>query len=451
MNREFSSFRDPSGFIYQKNGQLFRQINECYAKNYELLMNSGLYNQLVAKEWLVTHTEIKNHNNCYKTISPEKIDFISYPYEWSFQQYKDAALLTLKIQKKALEYGMSLKDASAYNVQFKGGKPVFIDTLSFEQLDPNLPWKAYKQFCQHFLAPLALMSYKDLGLSCLMKNYIDGIPLELASKMLPKFTSLGILTHIHLNAWFQKKYDHSQKDSHKMTNMSLKKHIALVEDLFYTVSSLKNPNPETEWKDYYSFTNYDKALEQKGKLIDELLSKIPAPKSVWDLGANNGFFSRIASNKGIPTLAFDIDPMAVERNYMEIKKNKEQNLMPFICDLLNPSPAIGWDNKERKSWKERGKPDVIFALALMHHLCISNNIPLNYLASFLSELTSYLIIEFVPKDDSQVQILLASREDIFTDYTQECFEQSFKELFEIMEKVKISGTKRTLYLMKTKN
>ena len=143
--------------------------------------------------------------------------------------------------------------------------------------------------------------------------------------------------------------------------------------------------------------------------------------------------------------------MAVERNYIEIKKNKEQNLMPFICDLLNPSPAIGWDNKERKSWKERGKPDVIFALALMHHLCISNNITLNYLASFLSELTSYLIIEFVPKDDSQVQILLASREDIFTDYTQECFEQSFKELFEIMEKVKISGTKRTLYLMKTKN
>lgn len=450
MNREFSSFRDPAGFVYEKDGVVLRQINESYRGNYECLMESGLYSLLTAKEWLIQHQEISNSSGCYKTILPERINFISYPYEWSFQQYKDAALLTLKIQKMSLENGMSLKDASAYNIQFRKGKPIFIDTLSFEKVEPNKPWKAYKQFCQHFLAPLALMSCCDLGLSCLMKNYIDGIPLELASKILPKFKSLGILIHIHLNALFQKKYNHSEKNVGKISNMSLKKHIALTEDLFHVVSSLKNPYPQTEWADYYSFTNYDGALDDKRKIVDTLLSQIPSPKSVWDLGANNGFFSRVASDKGLQTIAFDIDPMAVEKNYIAIKKNNEQNIIPFICDLLNPSPAIGWNNQERKSLLERGRPDVVFALALIHHLCISNNIPLDYLASFFAKLTPYLIIEFVPKDDSQVQVLLASREDIFLNYTMECFEKVFSELFEIMEKKNIPNTKRTLYLMKNK-
>lgn len=451
MNKEFSSFRDPAGFIYEKSGKIFRHINKSYLEHYELLMNSGLYEQLAEKEWLISHTKLSDKSQDYKTITPEKIHFISYPYEWSFQQYKDAALLTLKIQKKALEKGMSLKDASAYNIQFKNGKPILIDTLSFEKLEPNKPWKAYKQFCQHFLAPLALMSYCDLSLSCLMKHYIDGIPLELASKLLPKWKSAGLFTHIHLNAFFQKRYNHSQKNTSQLSNMSLKKHIALIEDLFYTVSNFKNPNPQTEWKDYYSFTNYDTALSEKKKLVESFLSRIPSPESVWDLGANNGFFSRIASDRGIPTIAFDIDPMAVERNYIAVRKNNEKFITPFICDLLNPSPAIGWDNKERKSWHERGKPDVIFALALIHHLCISNNIPLDYLASFFAELCTYLIIEFVPKSDSQVQILLSSREDIFTNYRMDSFENAFLKFFEIIEKKNISGTQRTLYLMKHKS
>ncbi|MEI7526409.1 MAG: hypothetical protein WCJ95_18825, partial [Mariniphaga sp.] len=184
-----SSFRDPSGFLFYEEGKLLRQVNGCYKEDYDLLMGSGLYTRLVEKNLLIPHQELTGHQglngSTYKVIEPEKVGFISYPYEWSFSQLKDAAFATLEIQKIALQYGMTLKDATAYNVQFHKGRPVFIDTLSFEIYQEGKPWQAYKQFCQHFLAPLALMGYTDIRLNQLLKLYIDGIPLDLTSRLLP--------------------------------------------------------------------------------------------------------------------------------------------------------------------------------------------------------------------------------------------------------------------------
>ena len=194
MNKTFvsaepSSFRDPSGFVFRLNGTLFRRINRSYAQDYDLLMGSSLYVQLTARGSLIEHTELDepgfNDADFYKTIQPREIGFISYPYEWSFSQLKDAALLTLDIQLSALEHGMTLKDASAYNIQFEHGRPVLIDTLSFEKYSEGAPWVAYRQFCQHFLSPLALMAKTDVSLSQLSRVFIDGVPLELASRLLP--------------------------------------------------------------------------------------------------------------------------------------------------------------------------------------------------------------------------------------------------------------------------
>ena len=211
-----SSFRDPSGFLFFDNGTLFRSVRRLYQQNYDHLIQSGLYNILVANDLLIPHKEVyhpaENRDNTYKIIQPEIVPFISYPYEWCFSQLKDAALAMIRIQKQALDFNMVLKDASAYNIQFFKGKPILIDTLSFEIYKENQPWVAYRQFCQHFLAPLSLMASRDIRLGQLMRIYIDGLPLDLVSGLLPISTWFkpALLTHIHLHAKAQKRFANTE-------------------------------------------------------------------------------------------------------------------------------------------------------------------------------------------------------------------------------------------------
>lgn len=449
------SFRDPSGFVFSENGNIYRQVNQFYKREYDQFMGSGLYAELVKRNLLIRHREVKHTGSgkeAYKIIQPDKIDFISYPYEWSFSQLKDAALVTLEIQKIAMKHGMSLKDASAYNVQFQNGKPIFIDTLSFEIVATPKPWVAYKQYCQHFLAPLSLMAHTDVSLSKLLRVNIDGVPLDLASKLLPKRSrfSFGLATHIHMHARSQQRHASSAKTGAKTRTLSKNALEGIISNLAGTTKRLTWKPKGTEWGEYYTFTNYnDKSFSEKKKIIEGYLSTAK-PKNVWDLGANNGLFSRIASEKGIPTVAFDIDPIAVDANYARVKKHKETNILPILMDLTNPSPALGWAHKERESMEQRGPTDMVFSLALIHHLAISNNLPLESIADYFSRLGSYLVIEFVPKGDSQVDILLATREDIFPNYTEEGFEKAFSTTYKTVKKTKIKGSKRTLYLFKKK-
>jgi ribosomal protein L11 methylase PrmA len=451
-----ASFRDPSGFLFRRDGVLYRQINKSYQADYDLLMSSGLYDQLVKAGLLIPHREVSIEPEipelAYKIIQPEVVDFISYPYEWSFSQLKDAALTTLKIVNMALEKGMALKDASAYNIQFHHGHPVLIDSLSFERYKEGQPWVAYRQFCQHFLAPLALMSQVDVRLSQLMRVYIDGIPLDLASELLPGKTRFNVplLTHIHVHANAQKRYADNPVEKSAATakqQMSKMAYLGLVDSLQSAVRGLTWKPEGTEWADYYDATNYSReAFERKRALVAEYVARVQ-PKQVWDMGANNGVFSRVASDQNIPTVAFDIDPSAVEKNYIEISHNKEKNLLPLVVDLTNPSPAIGWHNNERMDLVERGPVDLTLALALVHHLSISNNVPLPRLAEYFASISRWLVIEFVPKEDSQVKRLLATREDIFPNYTREGFEQAFNTEFIIQDAREIEGSKRVLYLM----
>jgi len=452
-----SSFRDPSGFLFTRQGILYRQVNRAYAENYARLMESGLYAKLVKAGLLIPHTEVSIEppapELAFKVICPERVPFISYPYEWSFGELKDAALATLSIQKRALKAGMSLKDASAYNIQFYQGRPTLIDSLSFEVYQEGEPWVAYRQFCQHFLSPLALMAYRDVRLSQLLRVYIDGIPLDLASSLLPGRTryKLGLATHLHLHARAQRRYaDVSLAEARGGRKMSQQALLGLLESLQTTIRALEWKPAGTEWADYYGATNYtDAAFEHKKNLVGDWLSTIQ-PKIAWDLGANTGVFSRQAASRGTFTLAFDIDPAAVEQNYRQVKTEKLTNLLPLVLDLTNPSPAIGWHNRERESLVERGPADVVLALALIHHLAIANNVPLERLARFLSDLGEWLIVEWIPKSDSQVQKLLRSRLDIFPGYTQEVFEETFKPYFEIQKVSAIRDSDRSVYLMKRK-
>ncbi len=452
---EPSSFRDPSGFLFYENNELYRQINNSYKENYEFLISSGLYENLVKNELLISHEEIQMENKTddgFIIIKPERVPFVSYPYEWSFSQLKDAALITIKIQKIAKKYNMMLKDASAYNVQFKNSKPIFVDTLSFEKYIGGEPWKGYKQFIQHFYAPLALMSNKDIRLGQLSKIFIDGIPLDLTSKLLPTRTktNFSLLAHIHAHAKAQKHYEGKKIDvkKRKISSRSLE---GIIESLHSGIKNVKWAPKGTEWGDYYSNTNYsDTGFEGKKEAILEFLKKYN-PKTVWDLGSNTGIFSRIASDLGIFTISFDIDPVAVEKNYRQCVEKQETKILPLLMDLTNPSADIGWSNKERSSFMKRGPVDAVMALALIHHLVISNNVPLKKLAEFFSKICNFLVIEFIPKTDSQISRLLVTREDIFTDYTQKNFEIEFKTYFNILKSVEIIDSERTLYIMSRKS
>ena len=450
------SFRDPSGFLFTRKGVLYRQINQNYQQDYEALNTSGLYDLLVGLELLIPHQEVSVDipldNKVYKVIKPSFITNISYPYEWSFSQLKDAALLTLEIQRLALTKDLTLKDASAYNVLFNNGKPIFIDTLSFEILPQGLPWVAYRQFCQHFLAPLALMAKKDINLGQLLKTNIDGIPLRLASKLLPFRSRIdfSLAIHIHLHARSQAQYENKQFDRENIKRCFTKtSFFALIDNLSSSIKKLKWDPIGTEWHDYYEENNnYGRgSLNSKEQIVRELLEK-ESPAVTWDFGSNTGRFSRIAAEFSQTVCAWDIDPACVEINYRSVKQNRDRKIIPLLLDLTNPTPSLGWNNDERMSMTDRGPVDLILALGLIHHLAISNNLPLDKIAKFFNGLTNVLIIEFVPKTDSQVKKLLLNRHDIFPLYEQKSFEKFFLVYFSIEAQKIIPDTDRTLYRMK---
>ena len=404
-------------------------------------MQSGLYAALVAEGDLVPHDEMEPG-----IIRPERIPMVSYPYEWCFSQLRDAALLTLRVQRRAMAFGMSLKDASAYNVQFRGGSPVFIDTLSFEPRRPG-PWPAYRQFCQHFYAPLLLWSRGDARLARLGQSFLDGVPLDLASTLLPKRSWLraGPLLHVHLHAAAAARLAR-RADAIPRGAPSGRGVEGLLDSLARAVTSVRWA-PESSWTRYYrEECSYDRdALSQKLEAVTAWVEQA-RPTTVWDLGANTGLFSTIAARHASLVVAFDGDPACVETMYRE-GRSAQLPLLPLVMDLGAPSPAIGWANEERMTLEQRGPADLVLALALVHHLAIGNNVPIPAIAAYLARLARRLIVEFVPKSDAMVRRMLAGRDDVFGGYTREQFEASFEAHFRIDGRHPVGTSGRVLFLM----
>lgn len=448
--RDPASFRDPSGFVYFENDEVRRRINPSYLPVYRRLINSGLYKKLVQSGSLIPHREIPESLPPEEglVIAPLRIPMITYPCEWSFGMLKDAALLTLHIHLTALNCGMFLKDASAYNVQFIGCRPVFIDTLSFEEYKDGSPWYAYGQFCRHFLAPLLLMRHTDIRLNQLLRLFPDGVPLDLAKKLLHGHGGLTALFHISLHSQFIDRHGNdNQKDfsEKKLKPMTLSAHSRLISNLINAIEKMEVGNIRSDWGNYYSGTNYSiSAASGKAAAVEDLLNKIRA-KRFFDLGANDGRYTRPALKHGAElAAAADSDSAAVEFNYQSGKKNGE-NILPLITDISNPVGGMGFAASERLPFWERAKPDCIMMLALIHHLVISNNLPLDKIAAWLYDLTPDVILEFVPKKDSQVQRLLACRADIFPEYEPSQFESIFSRFFQIEKKIELKDCSRTVY------
>jgi hypothetical protein len=452
-----ASFKDPSGFIFLAGEAIYRQVNQAYAATYDKLMSSGLYQQLVSRKQLISHTEITENltqsPQWYKTLQPAVVPFISYPYEWSFDQLRDAALLTLNVLRAALDHGMILKDATPFNIQFIKGRPVFIDTLSFDIYDPSKPWVAYRQFCQCFLFPLYLEHYLKKDVQKILSTYIEGIPVDVTARLLPwkSNLSLGVWLHVYLQNTVQR----NKKEAGGNTNtvqFQKKKLLDLVSHLENILQRFPEERTyKTTWNNYYEDTILSKDyLQAKETIFLDFCEKIPL-QTALDLGANDGYFSKLLAARGTEVIATDVDGQCINRLYHEVKKKNIPNLLPLLLDISNPSPAVGFHNQERTSFHERIQADLVLALALVHHLVIGKNIPLYKLAAYFNDIAPLLVIEFVPREDKKVQQMLASRQDIFSDYTVSSFEEAFLPYFDIQRKEAVPHTPRIMYLMKRKN
>lgn len=451
-----ASFRDPSGYVFYDDKTLRRVINPIYFPQYKKLRDSGFFNTLFSTGLLIPHEETAVSSEKI-IITPEEIPFISNPYEWSFEQYKHAALHTLRIQKYALSKGFILKDASAYNITFHKGKPVFIDTLSFDFYEEGTPWRAYKQFITHFFGPLVLAKYHGTEVFKMMQTHIDGIPVKLISSMLPARTKISsvVYPNIHLLAKMESKHNEDYKGETKIASLSKKSQENILESLFDYIKDLKL-NESTEWGNYYSKTNYDQAaFEAKKELIKGWITPL-APQKLIDVGGNDGTFGRTVIDSVPHMIVTDIDSNAVDHNYKQVQQNKETNMLPFVCDVLQPAPGIGFNNTERNSLLERLSnyaPDVTLALALIHHITLSGNVPFVKSAEFFATFSKVLIIEFPTREDSWVESLLVRKREFinhFDFYNVKEFEKGYLQYFTLEKREIVKGTRRILYFFMRK-
>ena len=351
VTRHPASWRDPAGFVYRRDGVLLRQVQPAWAEEWRTFAATPLAKRLVDTGRLVAWQDAPLGDafdgTAAAVIRPEVVPFVSYPYEWTFGQLRDAALLTLDVQAAAIAADWTLKDASAYNVAFRGVTPVLIDHLSFQRLPADSPWVAYQQFCEHFLAPLALMARRDVRMGRMLRDQLDGIPLDLAARLLPGRTKLrlGLGAHVHLHARSQRSH---AGDARKPTEVRLPRSrlSALIESLRGTVEGLRWEPSGTEWADYADkgHASYEGGTpDAKETIVRDLLAAASpgTGHSCWDLGANTGRFSAIAAAQGYRVVSFDIDPAAAERHYRALRTAGRADTTPVVMDLADPSPGLG--------------------------------------------------------------------------------------------------------------
>jgi ribosomal protein L11 methylase PrmA len=454
-DRDSASWRDPWGFVYRRHGVLLRQVNRRATEEWYAFSESALAADLVKRGWLLpwepaSLDEALAPDDAIAIIRPEALDFITYPYEWTFGELKAAALLTMDVQLAAVEAGFSLRDASAYNVQFRGIRPVLIDHLSFERLPEGKPWIAYRQFCEHFLAPLALMARVDPRLGRMLRDHLEGIPLDLAASLLPTSTRfrLGLGAHIHLHARSMRRNENAG-GSAKGAELRVGRLKSLLTNLRQTVEGLNWEPSGTEWAEYADtgHESYTAGAGAKAALVKRFLGE-GTERTCWDLGANTGVFSSLASEAGYRVLAFDADLAAAERHFRALGSKGRTDTTPLVMDLADPSPSQGWHERERGGLLERANADALLALALIHHLAIGRNVPLPMVLDLFADLAPEAVVEWVPREDPMVQRMLASREDVFDDYTEDGFRAAAERRFEVLAREPIEGSDRVLYSLK---
>ncbi|MFC6489755.1 hypothetical protein [Nitratireductor sp. GCM10026969] len=458
---EPGSYRDRNGAVFYRDGRVFRFLSNRALENWRQLQQAPFFKRLSSEGRIVETREANPEgegiglDRWAGLLEHARIPYVSYPYEWTFCMLKDAALLHLKLMREALSDGMILKDSSAYNIQWEGMHPVFIDVPSFEPLRQGEPWVGYRQFCELFLYPLMLAAYKGIDYRPWLRGQIDGIPSGQMRAVMSKRDLLrpGVLLHVVAQDALQKRYTGGSNVRGALAEAGFDKALIErnVEKLTALVTRLEPAGTKTTWADYDRTHSYEEAeLEKKKAFVREAAAR-RRWRLAWDLGANTGTFSRIAAEHADYVVAMDGDWMAIEHLYQRGKAGPDaRRVLPLVVNLADASPNQGWRGVERKGLAERGRPDLTLCLALVHHIVISANIPLADFIGWLAGLGTAVVIEFVGREDEMVQTLLANREDQYDDYTLQTFRALLAAHFEIRAEAPLKGGKRHIFFAEAK-
>jgi ribosomal protein L11 methylase PrmA len=447
------SFRDPSGHVYDINGEILRTVTKRAAADYDFVRSTGLLQSLSERGLVVGSEEVVTDaipgEGIHKVLRHPRLTFISHPYEWSFPLLKAAALLHLDIQIEALQHDVVLSDASAYNVQFDGPNPVFIDVLSLRRYTDGEFWSGHRQFCEQFLNPLLLRSLFGVPHNAWFRGSLEGITAPELAKLLPwksRF-SFTLQAHVLMPAKAQRASIENQGDlalrQKRLPKASYRNMLAQLRQ--YIEGLEPRDTGKTVWGDYDHTHTYNSAEEQAKKRFVADFAGAVKPQLLWDIGCNTGEYSEVALAAGAHrVVGFDFDQGALERAYARAV-HKKLPLLPLFQDAANQSPDQGWNGTERKGLAKRAQAGGLLALAFEHHLAIGRNVPLPNVVDWLLGHAPQGVVEFVQKSDPTVQRMLALREDIFDSYDEASFEAALAAKARIIRSEVVSSAGRKLY------
>ncbi len=466
------SFRDRNNRVYRSDTRVLRGVSSEALRNWQDISQETFFRDLVAAGKVVVTDDVSSSVDAEHAtlrtwegvLAHQLIPFISYPYEWSFGMLKDAALLHLDIIEEAISNGWILKDCSAYNVQWANCKPIFIDIPSFERYAEGDPWRGYRQFCMMFLYPLMLKAYKGIDFGLLLRSNLEGIDPVFAAKLLGGPTRLrkGVFSHVHLHAKMQERAAKRElAEARRLTESakgelsksfrarhSLAMVLGTIQGLRRTVEKMRSPDEQTTWGNYDTDHSYsDASLEAKKRFVVKHASAAQR-EMVWDIGCNTGTFSRLCEPYAENVISIDGDAKSIDRLYHHERAREKSKLLPLIVNLSNVSPNQGWRGAERKALEKRGRPQLVLCLALIHHMVIAANIPMDEFVSWLHELGGDLIIEFVSATDDMSRMLLRNRVDQYQNYTVERFEELVAQKFTIVDSEELKGGHRKIYFLR---
>jgi ribosomal protein L11 methylase PrmA len=451
------SFRDPDSSVYREGRRILRGLRGGAAEGFRRLRACGLLEELVAEGRLVPTRELPQQfasalgAQYEMVVEHDRIDPITYPYEWSFGALRAAALLHLDVQLRSLADGISLCDASAYNIQFRGARPLLIDAGSFRIYREGELWLAYDQFMRQFVAPLLIASAAGVAFQPLLRGLPDGVPLEDLARLLPFSSKLRprVLLHVVLPALLQRHAAHHlagraarQVRQHSLPRPRLR---AMLEQLRGWIAALSPVRRGGVWLDYEANTSYsDAARRAKRDFVTHFVATT-RPARLLDVGCNTGEYSALSLTSGArEAVGFETDSDAIEAAYRRAAESRLA-FLPLYQDVANPSPAMGWRLTEREALRERLASDAVLALAVVHHLAIARNLPLAEVVAEIVACAGQGVIEFVDKADPMVQRLLVLRDDIFPDYNVAAFERALESCALIVRRTALEGGTRLLY------
>lgn len=452
---EAGSFRDHGNRVVYSGDRVLRLLDPGALAAWEKVSAAKFFARALAAHRIVATRRLEETSALaapwVAVLEHERIPFVSYPYEWTFGMLRDAARLTLDLLAGALAEDFTLKDASAYNIQWHGASPRFIDVGSFEPLASGAPWTGYRQFCELFLNPLLLQAYRGLPFQPWLRGRVEGIPPAVCRSALSARDLLrpGVLKHVVLHAAFERRFDDSAGDARgEIRAAGFRRDLILanVRSLRRLLDRLDWGAGDSTWTRYeqrHAHVEADRA--RKSEVVESVLAARPRAL-VWDLGANDGHFSRLAARNSRAVVAMDGDPLVVDRLYRSLAEARDETILPLVVDLADPSPALGWRGAERKRLEERGRPELTLCLALLHHLAIGANLPFGEILGWLAGLGSDLVIEFATRDDAMVRRLLRRRDDPCADYDLAAFESELGRRFRIAQRERLPSGDRWLYV-----